>query len=134
VIESAEAVLTKSLLLDSNALIGYASQSKAVGKKTIRLLDSSDLYFSPLSLAELKIKELRVPGFRSNLDQETLLEIGFKELPYDSLASGFIGSIETRDPFDLMLVSQAASRSMTFITTDLSILRSGLSFVWDLTD
>jgi PIN domain nuclease of toxin-antitoxin system len=40
----------------------------------------------------------------------------------------------SKDPFDLLLVAQASSRSMQFLTADMQILRSELSFVWDVTD
>jgi PIN domain nuclease of toxin-antitoxin system len=40
----------------------------------------------------------------------------------------------SKDPFDLLLVAQASSRRMQFLTADMQILRSELDFVWDVTD
>ena len=42
--------------------------------------------------------------------------------------------IETKGPFDLILVAQAKSREMRFVTADMRILNSELDFAVDLTD
>jgi len=123
-----------NLLLDTNGLIRYAAVSKNFGKRAIRLLDQSQLFFSPLSLVELKIKELRVPGFRSSLTPKVLSALGFSELPYDSKSWEHLDSLATKDPFDMLLVSQAKSRGMKFMTADQAILESELDFVVDLTE
>ena len=123
-----------NLLLDSNAVVEYAAASSRFGKKTIRLLNSSQLFFSSITLAELRLKELKWPGYRSNLTTERLAELGLIELPYEAKDAEPMVEIETNDPFDLILVAQAISRQMKFVTADLRILRSDLDFVVDLTD
>ena len=122
------------LLLDSNAVVEYAAASKRFGRKTIRLMNSSQLYYSSITLAELKLKELKRPGYRSNLDRDKLTELGLVELPYEAKDSEKMIEIETKDPFDMILVAQAISREMKFVTADLRILSSKLDFVLDLTD
>lgn len=124
----------KNLLLDSNALIRYVSLSKKIGPKTRRLLDSSNLFFSPISLFELKFKEARIPGFISPLSRDLLTDLGFSELGFVSDAAENVVRASTRDPFDIMLLSQARAQSMLFVTADLEILNSELEFVLDLTD
>lgn len=124
----------KNLLLDSNALIRYISLSKKFGPKTRKLLDSSNLFFSPLSIFELKFKESRIAGFTSPLSPKLLAELGFSELGFVSGAAENLVRAATKDPFDIMLLTQAKAHSMHFVTADLEILKSELDFVWDLTD
>ncbi|HEY7853596.1 MAG TPA: PIN domain-containing protein [Aquiluna sp.] len=123
-----------NLLLDSNAVVEYAAASPRFGRKTIRLLNSSQLYFSSITLAELKLKELKRPGYRSNLDSDKLANLGLIELPYQAKDAEHMLEMQTNDTFDIILVAQAISRQMRFVTADLRILRSGLDFVIDLTD
>ena len=123
-----------NLLLDSNAVVEYAAASNRFGRKTIRLMNSSQLFYSAITLAELKLKELKRPGYRSNLDREKLANLGLFELAYEARDSEQMVEIQTQDPFDIMLVAQAKSRDMKFLTADLRVLRSDLDFVIDLTD
>jgi PIN domain nuclease of toxin-antitoxin system len=124
----------KSLLLDTNALLFYLTQSKRVGRKTQKLLDSSNLFYSSISLFELKFKNLRSPSFRSIVTSENLKALGFSPLQFDDSASEHLVAIDTFDPIDTMLVAQAKSRGMMFLTSDQKILGANLDFVLDLTD
>ncbi len=124
----------KSLLLDTNALHFYVTQSKRVGRKTIKLLDSSNLFYSSISLFELKFKHLRLPSFRSLITSENLKALGFSPLHFDDSASEHLVSIDTFDPIDTMLVAHAKSRGMLFLTSDQKILGANLDFVLDLSD
>lgn len=124
----------KSLLLDTNALHFYVTQSKRVGRQTIKLLDSSNLFYSSISLFELKFKHLRLPSFRSLITAENLKALGFSPLHFDDSAYEHLVSIGTFDPIDTMLVAQAKSRGMLFLTSDQKILGANLDFVLDLSD
>ena len=123
-----------NLLLDSNAVVEYAAASNRFGKKTICLMNSSQLFFSSITLAELRLKELKRPGYRFNLKREKLTQMGLIELPYEAKDSERMIEIDTKEPFDTILLAQVISRQMKFVTADLRILRSGLDFVIDLTD
>ncbi len=123
----------KSLLLDTNVLIAYVLDSKKIGKATRALLNKSNLFFSPLSIFELKIKEQRIKGFKSPINAKILESYGFAPLSFDATTDEVI-SLNSRDPFDLMLIAQAKSRGMRFVTADMEILRSKLDFVLDVTD
>ena len=124
----------KSLLLDTNALHFYLTQSKRVGKKTQKLLDSSNLFYSSVSLFELKFKNLRLPSFSSFVTAENLKTLGFRALHFDDSATEHLVSVNTFDPIDTMLVAQAKSRGMLFLTSDQKILDANLDFVFDLSD
>jgi PIN domain nuclease of toxin-antitoxin system len=124
----------KSLLLDTNALHFYFTQSNRVGRKTQKLLDSSNLFYSSLSLFELKFKNLRSPSFSSVVTAENLKTLGFSALHFDDSATEHLVSVNTFDPIDTMLVAQAKSRGMLFLTSDQKILDANLPFVLDLSD
>jgi PIN domain nuclease of toxin-antitoxin system len=123
----------RNLLLDTNVLIVYSLNSKKIGRKTRSLLNSSNLFYSPLSLFELRMKETRIKNFRSPINTQILKTLGIQPLHFDS-AVETVPKLVSRDPFDLLLVAQANSRSMRFVTADMQILRSELDFVWDVTD
>jgi PIN domain nuclease of toxin-antitoxin system len=122
-----------NLLLDTNALIAYASNAKRIGSKTRKLLNQSQLFYSPLSLFELKLKELRIPEFRSVVSASLLAELGFSRLSFEPQHVDGLVQLKTRDPFDLMLVAQAKISQFHLVTADLAILDSGLEFCVDLT-
>ena len=124
----------KSLLLDTNALHFYLTQSKRVGRKTRKLLDSSNLFYSPVSLFELKFKKLRSPSFSSVVNADNLKSLGFSSVNFDDSASENLVSVDTFDPIDTMLVAQAKSRGMLFLTSDQKIINANLDFVLDLSD
>jgi PIN domain nuclease of toxin-antitoxin system len=122
------------LLFDTKALIFYATLDRRIGKKTIALLNRSELFYSPLSLIELKLKNRRATRPSPDLQLEELSFLGIDELQVDSKVAENLLDLETSDPFDLALVAQAKQRGMLFLTSDQRILSSGLTFVRDLTD
>ena len=123
----------KNVLLDSNVLLNYFKASKLFGPRAIRLMNQSHLHYSPISLFELKQKEHYRPGFKHPITKDRLQELGFEPLAFDDLSfDGFV-ELETKDPFDRMLVSQAKGHQMKFLTADMRIIDSGLDFVVDIT-
>lgn len=122
------------LLFDTNALIFYTTLDRRIGKKTIALLNRSELFYSPLSLIELKLKNRRATRPSPDLQLEELSFLGIDELQVDSKVAENLLDLGTSDPFDLALVAQAKQRGMLFLTSDQRILSSGLTFVRDLTD
>ncbi len=122
------------LLFDSNALIFYTTLDRRIGKKTIALLNRSELFYSPLSLIELKLRNRKATKPSPELQIEELDSLGIDELKVDSGVAANLLDLETSDPFDLALVAQAKQRGMLFLTSDQRILNSGLTFVRDLTD
>jgi PIN domain nuclease of toxin-antitoxin system len=123
----------QNVLLDTNALVFYASGANRFGKKSLRILDKSNLFYSPLSLIELKIKAQR-GKFRGSLRSEDLAVLGINEILLDSAVADHLPNLETADPFDAMLVAQAKAKELSFMTSDIRILESRLDFVLDLSD
>ncbi len=123
----------QNVLLDTNALVFYLSSFERFGRKSIRILDSSNLFFSPLSLIEIKLKSLK-GKFKGSVTAKDLFELGMKELRLGSEVTDHILKLDTGDPFDLMLTAQAKAASYLFMTADSRILEAELDFVLDLSD
>ena len=123
----------QNVLLDTNALVFYLTSFDRFGRKSIRTLDNSNLFFSPLSLIELKIKSLN-GRFRGTVTAKDLVALGMKELRIGSEVADDIVKLDTNDPFDLMLIAQAKFARYSFMTSDSRILESKLDFVLDLSD
>jgi PIN domain nuclease of toxin-antitoxin system len=124
----------RQVLLDSNALYFYLTQSKRVGKKSRSLFESSDVYFSAVSLIELRIKMLAGKLSLNSLNVSDLVARGLKPLDFkvDTFANFELRA--NTDPFDNMLLAQALHHDFLFLTSDLEILRLNLDYVLDLTD
>lgn len=123
----------QSVLLDTHALVFYLTDFDRFGRRSIRTLDNANLFFSPLSLVELKIKALK-GRFKGSVTSKDLLALGMKELRIGSEVADEIIKLETSDPFDLILVAQSKSAGYSFMTSDSRILESKLDFVLDLSD
>lgn len=123
----------QNVLLDTNALVFYVSGSPRFGRKSIKALDTWNLFYSPLSLIELRLKAEK-GKFRGALRSEDLNVLGLNELIVSSGVEEHLVSLSTSDPFDRMLVAQAKDAGFTFMTSDSRILDSELEFVLDLAD
>ena len=123
----------QNVLLDTNALVFYVSGSPRFGRKSIKVLDSWNLFYSPLSLIELRLKAEK-GKFRGAVRSEDLKELGLNELTVSSGVEDHLVSLSTSDPFDRMLVAQAKAAGFSFMTSDSRILDSELEFSLDLAD
>ncbi len=125
-----------SLLLDTNALIFVFSDRKVFGKKAKRIFDSAEaVYVSPISFFEIELKK-KIGKMRGEVTLESAENAGLLELHYkhpDAVAAARFPNLKTTDPFDLMLVAQAAENGMQFLTADQKLCESKLDFVIDLT-
>jgi PIN domain nuclease of toxin-antitoxin system len=124
-----------NLLFDTQSILWLSSGHENLGKHAARHYEQAQaVYFSSLSIFELAIKQaagkLRVQeNFAS-----TLLDAGLRELSLrstDAAALSRFGSLVKHDPFDRMLLAQAASHQLNFITSDRKLLALGLDWVID---
>lgn len=128
--------MTPDLLLDSHVVIGALVGDKRFGKKTRQLIASSrQLFFSPLSIAELALKASlkKAPDLSPHLATD-LLDLGLVELPLVSdAARGITGipALHPHDPFDRLLLAQARHHNLLFITADRALVELELDFVHD---
>jgi PIN domain nuclease of toxin-antitoxin system len=113
-----------SLLLDTHvALWGLTADSTLDAAFVDRLRHDPDVFLSPVSVWEIAIKQaLGKLGGPADL-AERVHDMGFRELPIThehALAAGRLPG-HHRDPFDRMLIAQAAVEGLTLATRDANI-------------
>lgn len=117
------------LLLDTHIIIWAMEADPRVRSISERLTDpDNEVYFSVASLWEMAIKvgtgklEVDVAVFRAEA-----LATGFIELPVLGRHIEALGGMPQhhRDPFDRLLVAQAAAEPMRLITADASVALYG---------
>ena len=113
------------MLLDTQILLWAAGQPEKLSATARKLLDDprNELLFSAASLWEIAIKKsLGRPDFRvePRLLRRGLLDNGYTELPVTSQHAVNIDGLPPlhKDPFDRLLLSQAMSEGITFVTGD----------------
>lgn len=125
------------MLLDSHSLLWLADDTKnhSLGKNAKRAIENSKIvYFSSVSIAELTIKSmLGKLRLQSSLSEQAI-EHGIVQLNLSAQHAAEIRSFPSltrHDPFDRMLLAQASTENLTFITADTTILALGLPYVLD---
>ncbi len=123
------------LVLDTNALFSILSNPNQFGKKTQRLLArSSEIYFSPVSVFEIAIKEMLGKIKLSHPLGFLLKEQDLGSLPLrveDALEIYFLPSLVRHDPFDRLILATAKTRGATLITSDTRMLELGFDWILD---
>lgn len=117
------------LLLDTHVLLWVAAGSPRIKAISKRLLSADNaVFFSVASLWEIAIKvslgklQADAPTIR-----EAAIENGFLELPILGQHALEVGGLpwHHRDPFDRLLVAQAAAEPMKLLTADAQLLAYG---------
>lgn len=115
------------LLLDSHVVLWAMSSPEQLRDSTRRAIISpeNEVFVSAATLWELRLKvakgKLTLPiGFT-----ETLIAQDFKELPVKWTHSEHVSRLPAihGDPFDRLLLSQALSEGLTFVTADRACLQ-----------
>jgi len=117
-------------LFDTQILLWAAMDAKRLSAAAREVLGNADneLHFSAASVWEVAIKNgLGRPDFsvEPRLFRRALLDNGYIELPITSqhaAATDLLPDIH-RDPFDRVLIAQAAAEGMTFLTADSMVAR-----------
>jgi PIN domain nuclease of toxin-antitoxin system len=123
------------ILLDTNILLRSASgELPPEAQKYIE--DSANaLFFSPASIWEIVVKH----GLgRSNFTVDPvflyngLLKAGYQELPVTGRHTLLVQTLPSlhKDPFDRILLAQAVSEGLTFLTTDKVLLQYPGSIIY----
>ena len=110
------------LLLDTHVLIWWFSADQHLSKKAISLItEAEEVYVSSASIWEATIKKrLGKLDVDLSLITSSLEEEGFIELPIrigHTLQTLSLPEIH-RDPFDRILIAQAISEPLRFVTAD----------------
>lgn len=123
------------LLLDTHVVLWIANGSGHVGPEARRLIDqASAVNVSAVSGVELALKQMlgkvRLPGgFESWLDDSGFLRLPLTWRHAEELAR--FPSLARHDPFDRVLLAQAASERLMFVTGDQRLIDLGLDWVLD---
>ncbi|MGY6555692.1 MAG: type II toxin-antitoxin system VapC family toxin [Wenzhouxiangella sp.] len=121
-------------LLDTHALLWWLADSPALPDSARERIANPDhdVYVSAVTAWEIAIKrelgKLRAPFELAGMIKEE----GFSELPISLQHGENAGRLPPihRDPFDRMLVAQAATHNMIILTRDESIARYGIKTAW----
>ncbi|WP_182348235.1 type II toxin-antitoxin system VapC family toxin [Tomitella gaofuii] len=127
-----------SILLDTSALLRLAAEPERVGGTAMGVLAdrNNDLFVSAVSAWEIAIKTAS-----GRLDGDPLLRswaelvpsMGVDDVAVDWADGAMAGRLpwEHRDPFDRIIVAQAARRGWTVATSDRKVLGGALTPVLD---
>jgi PIN domain nuclease of toxin-antitoxin system len=129
-----------SILLDTNALLWLVTTPDRVGERARNVLadQANVLLVSAASAWEVSIKT-RIGRFDGepllSAWSETLAQLNARDLPIDSADATMAGRLGWghKDPFDRMIVAQAARRGLTIATSDRRIIAGALTPVLDTT-
>jgi len=121
--------MTARLLLDSNIVV-YLDQNPArLSARTLERLDAaSEVYVSAVTGWELAIKQAK-GDLRMNAAVSSLVEsLGLLELPITMRHGEAVRTLPSihRDPFDRLLVAQAAIEGLTLVTSDGRLAQYGI--------
>ena len=125
------------LLLDTQLLLWAAGEPKRLSAAARRLIDDprNQPVFSAASLWEVAIKAGLGRGdfhIDARLLRRGLLDNGYDELAITGEHAVAIGNLPPihKDPFDRMLVAQAAAEGITLLTGDEQIHRYPVKTLW----
>jgi PIN domain nuclease of toxin-antitoxin system len=121
------------ILLDTNAIIWWITNSKQLGVQARALISSEQLvHYSAASVFEIEIKKQRLFDMPDDIPGE-FSRRGFIEAPITAGDAAAIHRADFfgHDPFDQLLLAQALNRGMKFLTSDRKIIERGFDFVVD---
>lgn len=110
------------LLLDTHIFLWWVKDDRKLPKSVdAKIKEADDVYISTASIWEIAIKKNLG---KIQVDMEKLLQSiqgsHFLELPITNHHAALVSRLPDihRDPFDRMLISQAISEPLTFLTAD----------------
>ena len=126
------------VLLDTHVAVWAAFESKRISKPLRRLFDKThEAYVSSISLAEIEMKQSEGKVKIKSVSVADIDKIGFQVMAFDAEAAFSMSRFEqlaNHDPFDWLLLAQAASLDATFVTADRKLLSLDLEWVFDARD
>lgn len=120
------------ILLDTHVALWLLHDPGRIGTKARHSLESATtVYFSPISLVETSVKRMigriDVPDHLDRVFVEQGL-IALPLTPEHAVAIERFASLARHDPFDRVLLAQAAVERCQLVTADARLL--GLNFDW----
>lgn len=128
-------MIASAVLLDTNVVLWWVADPDKIGPRVREQLaaPSTELIVSPVSAWEVAIKTRagRLPGGEALLSvwDETLSSIRAESIDINAADAIMAGALPWphRDPFDRMLVAQAARRGLMLASSDGTILAGAMS-------
>lgn len=126
------------LLLDSHAFVWWLADSDRLSARAYRLIadETQEIFVSAATAWELSTKyrlgKLPLPEEAAFDMAGTIVGQGFRELPIGVQEASLAGRLPGphRDPFDRMLMAQAASHGLVLVSRDEVFDQYGVSRVW----
>jgi len=123
----------KIITLDTHVALWVARGSSELGATAHSLISSADrVLVSSLSIAELNM-EAMLGKLKPQLGLAQMFkESGFEVVDFSEAGAEAIsrfGALAKHDPFDRMILSQAAASGSVLLTADRVLLAQGLEFV-----
>jgi PIN domain nuclease of toxin-antitoxin system len=128
--------MTKGYLLDTQVLYWLGESPSRLGQRTRKALQSANLYFSTISVAELSFKR-RFGGLEYSIHApDVWQEIGISQLTFGLEAANAFSRFSPEwvpDPLDRQIMATAAASNLTLVTSDRRILSHQFDWVLDAT-
>jgi PIN domain nuclease of toxin-antitoxin system len=110
------------LLLDTHIYLWCVKDDRKLSKTArVLILEAAEVYVSSVSIWEASIK-IKLGKLDANLDNlvKAILKSGFLELPLTVKHVSKVNELPPlhRDPFDRILIAQASSEPLKFLTAD----------------
>jgi PIN domain nuclease of toxin-antitoxin system len=126
-----------ALLLDTHVLIWWWSSDPHLGAQARRLIVDPQIqvWVSAVTIWEIVIKaglgRLQVAKRLDKTLLDELVQDSFRPLPISAAHALAVKQLPAvhRDPFDRMLVAQAAAENLTLVTADPLLMRYGINAV-----
>ncbi len=123
------------IYLDTHALAWlYAGQTERIPATARKAVTENELLISPMVLVELQYL-VEIGRFTDPVEQVLEIlgrDLGLKvcDLPFPQVARRALAQSWTRDPFDRLIVSQAALREAPLVTKDREIHQHYRGALW----
>ncbi|MBP5359003.1 MAG: type II toxin-antitoxin system VapC family toxin [Treponema sp.] len=122
-------------LLDTHTILWYLTDDNNLSVNARSIIDSSDCFYSKISLWEIAIKQsLGKLHYKNSIDEisEFCKLEGFLQLNVLENHMEHLKTLEFihRDPFDRLLISCAQCEDLTIITRDSTIPKYDVKTVW----
>lgn len=110
------------LLLDTHVFLWWINNDRRLSKMArSKVLHASEVYVSSASIWEAIIK-IKLGKLEAKIEElvEAIPESGFLELPITTRHASAVSQLAKihRDPFDRILIAQAISEPLAFLTAD----------------
>ncbi len=126
------------VLLDTHAFLWWVGDDPHLSRRARRIIadSSNQIFLSAASAWEIAIKtalgRLMLASNPEEFVPEQMRMNGFEPLPIDLRHALRVGSLPPHhsDPFDRMLIAQAAIEECTILSADAEIRRYGVRVAW----